>query len=109
MAGLMTAPMMLVEILLMGSMYARAWVNAAIAVLSAALLVVLWLLIRQQVGIGDEQFLKSMIPHHSGAILMCEQASLRDPEIAELCEKIVASQRAEIEFMQAKLRDGTNG
>jgi uncharacterized protein (DUF305 family) len=26
-----------------------------------------------QGAVGDDQFLRSMIPHHSGAILMCEQ------------------------------------
>ncbi len=34
-----------------------------------------------QAGIGDKEFLRSMIPHHSGAILMCEQATLTDPEM----------------------------
>lgn len=105
MAGLMTAPMLLFELLLMGSMYARVRVNAAIAIFSATMLVMLWLLIRHQVGIGDEQFLKSMIPHHSGAILMCEAARLHDPELTRLCETIVSSQREEIEIMRAKLRN----
>jgi hypothetical protein len=105
MAGLMTAPMLLFELLLMGSMYARRGLNAAIALFSAGMLVVLWLSIRQQVAIGDEQFLKSMIPHHAGAILMCEEASLEAPELVRLCESIIASQREEIEIMRAKLRD----
>jgi uncharacterized protein (DUF305 family) len=30
-----------------------------------------------------------MIPHHSGAILMCEQSNLTDPEIISLCDEIV--------------------
>jgi hypothetical protein len=30
-----------------------------------------------------------MIPHHSGAILMCEQAALTDPDIVALCRQIV--------------------
>ena len=44
-----------------------------------------------------------MIPHHSGAILMCEQATLTDPEIKALCGEIVASQRKEIAQMEALL------
>jgi uncharacterized protein (DUF305 family) len=44
-----------------------------------------------------------MIPHHSGAILMCEQASLSDREIVELCGKIVQAQKEEIAQMQAIL------
>jgi site-specific recombinase XerD len=32
-----------------------------------------------------------MIRHHSGAILMCEGASLQNPEIRDLCRIIVSS------------------
>jgi|TARA_B100001105_G_C22331816_1_gene417257 uncharacterized protein (DUF305 family) len=44
-----------------------------------------------------------MIPHHSGAILMCEQATLTDPEIKALCRGIVDGQRQEIAQMEAIL------
>jgi hypothetical protein len=46
-----------------------------------------------QTAIGDIQFLKSMIPHHSGAILMCERASIQDAQIKELCRTIIQGQR----------------
>jgi uncharacterized protein (DUF305 family) len=46
-----------------------------------------------------------MIPHHAGAILMCEEAPIRDPEIKELCGAIVSSQRSEIDQMKAKLAE----
>ncbi len=58
---------------------------------------------RTQVGIGNAEFLRAMIPHHSGAILMCEQATLTDPDIKALCGEIVASQRQEIAQMEALL------
>jgi len=58
--------------------------------------------IRQQTAITDRQFLKSMIPHHAGAILMCRQNLLQDPELQRLCGKIVSSQQAEIDFMESK-------
>ena len=45
-----------------------------------------------------------MIPHHSGAILMCREASLTDPELISLCEDIEDAQRQEIEQMQ-EIRD----
>lgn len=44
-----------------------------------------------------------MIPHHSGAILMCEQASLSDAEILKLCGQIIRSQTAEIDQMKSIL------
>lgn len=99
MAALMTAPMVVIELLLMGMMYQKKLWNGAIVVAAVVLGIVCFLFIRQQTGIDDKQFLRSMIPHHSGAILMCEQASLQDLEIKELCEGIVAGQQAEIDQM----------
>jgi uncharacterized protein (DUF305 family) len=46
-----------------------------------------------------------MIPHHSGAILMCERAQLRDAELRELCDLIIASQQDEIAQMSAMLAE----
>lgn len=45
-----------------------------------------------------------MIPHHSGAILMCREANIADPEIVGLCEKIKRSQQDEIDQMKAILK-----
>lgn len=104
MAGLMTAPMLMLEVVLMGAMYERKALNVALAALGAVALLAFWFLIRQQVAITDTQFLKSMIPHHAGAILMCERASLTDPRIVELCRTIVAGQQAEIDQMKAILQ-----
>jgi hypothetical protein len=104
MAALMSAAMVLIELLVMGSMYSDRKLNAAILGASAIALVASWLLIRSQSGIGDEQFLKSMIPHHAGAILMCERASLRDPALERLCAQIVSSQQREIDFMKQQLQ-----
>ena len=103
MAGLMTAPMAILEMLLMGGMYPNKKANLAVLVGSVLLLMLCWIAIRQQVGISDRQFLKSMVPHHAGAILMCQQANLRDPEVRALCAGIVTSQQAEIDLMKAML------
>lgn len=103
MAGLMTAPMLVLELLLMGSMYANKTANKLLLVAGLIALGGFWWAIRSQVAIRDDQFLRSMIPHHAGAILMCNQADLRDPELLTLCEGIVRSQQAEIDFMQKKL------
>jgi uncharacterized protein (DUF305 family) len=103
MAALMVAPMAIIEILLMGSMYPHKRVNALIVVGAVILLAAAWLAIRTQAGIGDEQFVKSMIPHHSGAILMCDGAKLQDAELQRLCQTISAGQQAEIDQMRAIL------
>ena len=104
MAGLMTAPMVLIELFVMRSMFPNKQRNALITVISIIAALVFFLLIRQQVAISDKQFLRSMIPHHAGAILMCEQASIDDPEIKELCGTITSSQQTEIDQMKAILQ-----
>jgi hypothetical protein len=105
MAGLMTAPMMIIELVLMWHMYHNKKLNAAIMAASIIALAGFWILIRQQTAVGDEQFLRSMIPHHAGALLMCEEASITDPEIKRLCESIKAGQQSEIDLMKAKLAE----
>lgn len=103
MAGLMAAPMLVFEIALMGMMYKNKTVNMMIVAGSVVALTIFWFAIREQAAISDEQFLKSMIPHHAGAILMCEKASIQDAEIRELCRGIVAGQSSEIERMKGIL------
>jgi uncharacterized protein (DUF305 family) len=101
MAGLMAAPMALIELALMRGMYQNNRLNAVVAGVSLIALVLFWVLIRQQAAIGDSQFLRSMIPHHAGAILMCEQSPIHDAEIRTLCKSIISSQQAEIDQMKA--------
>lgn len=103
MAGLMAAPMVVIELLLMGGMYENKTANIAILVAAVVVGTAFFLLIRQQTAVADTQFLKSMIPHHSGAILMCENAPLTDSEIKKLCQEIIESQRREIAQMKAML------
>ena len=89
MAALMTAPMVVIELLLMWSMYKNVAANIAIIAASVVLLIGAFTMIRQQTGIKDVQFIKSMVPHHSGAILMCRQATLSDAELKKLDRKSV--------------------
>jgi uncharacterized protein (DUF305 family) len=103
MAGLMTMPMIIFEVVLMGSMYMNKKLNTVIIAIGTVALVAFFLFIRQQSFVSDRQFLKSMIPHHASAILMCENAYLQDLEIRELCASIVSSQQQEIDWMKAKL------
>lgn len=103
MAGLMTAPMVLFEIALMSSMYENKRRNILIAGLAVFAGFAFFGLIRAQTAISDRQFLKSMIPHHAGAILMCQRAPIHDAEIIDLCRQIISSQQSEIDRMKATL------
>lgn len=103
MAALMAAPMVVIELLVMWEMYDNRRANFAIIGGSLAVLVAAFLAIRVQAGVADKQFLRSMIPHHAGAILMCERASVTDPEISALCKDILSGQKREIDQMRAKL------
>lgn len=103
MAGLMTAPMIVIELIVMGSMYHNKRRNALIITGAVVVGLASFAFIRQQTAVSDRQFLRSMIPHHGSAILMCKQAPIRDPEIASLCRTIISGQQAEIDQMKAKL------
>ena len=100
---MMVTPMALVMLAAMRSMFPSRKRN--LLVIAGALIVfgVSFYGMRTQLAVGDEQFLRSMIPHHSGAILMCQEASITNPEIKALCGEIVDSQRREIEQMKAIL------
>jgi hypothetical protein len=104
MAGLMVAPMLLIELVVMRSMYADTRRNVVIAGATILAGIGFFMMIRTQGAIGDRQFLRSMIPHHSGAILMCQEASIRDPDIRRLCNGIIVGQRTEIDQMKSILR-----
>ena len=105
MVGLMTTPMIIIELWVMKGMYHNKKLNIIITAVSILALVLFWVGVRQQVGIDDKQFLKSMIPHHASAILMCEKTYIKDPEIKELCNNIISGQQTEINQMKAKLEE----
>lgn len=100
---MMVAPMTILMLVFMRSMYGSKRLNIIIGAGAALVFIASFVAMRTQAGVGNEEFLKSMIPHHSGAILMCEQSSITDPEIVSLCREIVAAQRTEIAQMQAIL------
>ncbi len=104
MAGLMTASMGIVQVLVMSSMFSAKTRNMLI-IGSVAMVTLLYIFIRQQFAVDEIRFLKSMIPHHSSAILMCEKATITDPEIKQLCDEIVKTQREEISVMVRMLRE----
>ena len=107
MAGLMTMPMVILELAIMGGMYMNKKLNVIILAVSSIILTGFFLCIRYQVGVSDKQFMKGMIPHHAAAILMAGKANIKDPEVKKLTENIISSQQAEIDQMKAKLKEMT--
>ena len=103
MAVMMAAPMGTLMLLTMPGMYPSRGLNLALHAVFVLAFLGAFAAIRWQAGIGDDQFIRSMIPHHSGAILMCNEAELADAELRDLCTGIVEGQRDEIEQMQAIL------
>ncbi len=100
MALAMVAPMVFLMVLFMRDMMPDEKLNQKLLLGSALVFVLAILGARTQFGVGNELFLKSMIPHHSGAITTCQEASITDPEIEQLCDEIIKAQKQEIDQMK---------
>ena len=104
MALIMGATMTIVMLAFMLHMLGNAVVNALIILAAAALFVLAVWLVRSQATVDDVSWMRAMIPHHSIAILTSERARLEDPRVRQLAERIVESQRREIDEMKSLLR-----
>lgn len=104
MAVLMVAAMAVLMTVGMWSMLKNKTLNIILLVGFLALFLAAFFMGRNEVGVGDEGFLTSMIPHHSRAILVCQEATLTDPEIEQLCGEIVEAQEREIAQMKEILK-----
>ena len=103
MALLMVSSMAVVMMLMMSKMYPNKKLNTGILLGSVILFGLVLAGLRTQTPIGDVQYMKAMIPHHSSAILVSKNANLKDPEVIKLSEGIIASQEKEIAEMKAIL------
>lgn len=103
MALLMVAPMAVVMMAMMGKMYPDKKLNTAIIIGGIVVFGVTLAALRTQTPIGDVQYMKAMIPHHSSAILNSKEADLEDPEVKKLAKQIIESQEKEIAEMKAIL------
>jgi hypothetical protein len=86
---------------LMGWIYSMEnyiWVGIVTIVISAYL-------IRKQIFIGAREYIDSMIPHHSMAILMSNQLKEKGPiqnkQLVQLVNNIIQTQQEEINLMKS--------
>lgn len=105
MTGLMAGSMVPIMLATMPGMFNNKKINTALWAASAAVLLLFWVLLRNEAGVGNRQFMRAMIPHHSAAIQMCRESSLTDPRVKKLCEGIVVNQEQEIAEMKALLAE----
>ena len=97
--------MTIVMLSFMWSMYKGMGTKIAILVVAALLGATLLYVNRSQALIGDVNFMKAMIPHHSIAINNARKASISDPRVRELADRIIESQIREIAEMQLLIED----
>lgn len=100
MALYMVGPMALIMLAFMAPMY-KSRRNNVIIIISAILVTGLsYFFLRDQTTIKDVQYMKAMIPHHSSAILVSQQATFEDPETKQLAKEIIEAQKREIAQMK---------
>lgn len=105
MALVMGATMAVIMLAFMLKMYQRKGLNAAIFGSSVvAFALALWL-VRSQATVGDVAYMKSMIPHHSIAILTSKRAQISDPRVRKLADQIIEAQEREIAQMESLVND----
>jgi hypothetical protein len=101
---LMVSPMALIMLFVMGSMYKNKKLNSIIGLAAVVVFVLSFISLRNQAFVGDIQYMKVMIPHHSSAIMTSKNADIEDPEVKKLSEGIIQSQEKEIAEMKAILK-----
>lgn len=105
MALLMGSVMTVVMLAFMRGMYRNRRANLAIVASAATVFVASLVLVRSQATVDDRAYMKSMIPHHSVAILTSTRARIEDPRVRKLADGIIATQRREIDEMKRLLDD----
>ncbi|MGB4398539.1 MAG: DUF305 domain-containing protein [Daejeonella sp.] len=102
---LMVSPMALLMLALMPTMYNNKKLNTIITITSIAVFILSLSFLRTQTLIADEQYMKAMIPHHSSAILVSQEAQLKNPKVKKLAEEIIKAQEKEISEMKQLLKE----
>lgn len=110
MAIYMGAAMAIIMLAFMLGMYKSKTANMAIFGGSALVFIAALFLVRSQITVQDNAWMKAMIPHHSIAIMTSERAEIDDVRVKELANEIIKAQRREIKEMEWLINDiQTNG
>ncbi len=104
-ALVMGCTMTVVMLAFMWPMYKGIATKVSVLVIAVLLGTLLLYANRSQVIIDDVRFMEAMIPHHSIAVNNARKASINDPRVRELADKIIESQVLEIAQMQLLLDD----
>ena len=105
MALLMGAVMAVIMLLFMLKMYKNRATNIAIIIGAVAVFVGSLWLVRSQATVGDVDYMRAMIPHHSIAIMTSSRAHIKDPKVRQLADQIIEAQVREIGEMKALIAD----
>jgi hypothetical protein len=97
--------MTLIMLGFMWKMYHGLATKVTVVIGALILGIILLVVNRNQALIGDEDFMKSMIPHHSIAINNARKSDIRDPRVKALADEIIESQVREIAEMKWLLDD----
>ncbi len=103
MSLLMVTPMAVLMLLMMPKMYQNQKLNRMILISAGVVFVFALTALRSQAFVGDKEYMKGMIPHHSSAILTRENANIRNPQVRQLSDSIIAAQEKEIAEMKMLL------
>jgi uncharacterized protein (DUF305 family) len=97
---MMVAAMALLMLAAMRMMYKNKRLNMIIIIAGIAAFALSLIGVRTQTFVGDVQYMRGMIPHHSIAIMVSKKAHLKDPEVIQLSQSIIKAQENEIAQMK---------
>lgn len=105
MALIMGAAMAVVMLSFMLGMYKNVKFNIGIYLGAFVVFAMALGLVRTQVTVEDQSYMRAMIPHHSIAILTSKNARIDDARVRELADGIIAAQVREIAEMEWLIDD----
>ena len=105
MALMMGMAMIVIMLGFMWGMYKTFATKVVVMVGAIAGFFLFLFLARSQSTVGDEAWMKAMIPHHSIAVLTSRRAEISDPRVRKLADSIIEAQVKEIAEMKLLLED----